>query len=1030
MGFFDALGAVGAAIGSAAQTVATVVTTATTTAVNAVQGVVNAGVAAAQTVGGPIAAAATVIGGVINGALEGVRLVGRVVADVISTAGQVVDDLFHGNLAAVWVDLTSLPGKLWRELESEFDYQIFSDKQGRSGITSVPNQSAVAFSIAAVEPAQSPLARFHYRDSGKRYEFRLDHGAVLVGVDGGEFQAFSPDGMPPSAISFLDNRAGVLVAPPPPFDLIAANGARVLVKEVDKDNFFFCTMDDGYASFKRTGANETYLAVPGSYFKLDPQQGAPGLSAAPLTAQLAGDFNGHPSAERFALFSAVVATQLNDFMVVTMRTPRLWQKLDARPPRTCSSDGSPPVSTGPPSLIGALRIGGAILTALWGELPSIVTRQRVHIADILDVMRSASGDTPPPPAFLPSYPHVTYSRSVMGQKTPFDQQPRFSIDVKKVLSLGVGHAHLHDQYETIYGGEIQATNVEQPIAAQSNLNAVGYRIFNGPVRDADGFIDGTCNYYMLAQLMTDAAIADAQRPGGVGLSGAFGVLFIDEQAYFSQRWRLVHPADWPGSSFSLLQMLHLQPWLFDFQLKNFWCPFLAGHVVPESRMAVSRQVIAVTGVDPSSQLHEIYTVNFSWATCDRTWRWRPLPPGARVVLASADGEPTVQVPEDGAAQVYPQTLRLRDDMTLLLGGTRGNAIGRWYQRYLPPDQEHLPRHKDELADDQIASGDSSALRSAYAPGDRKPRKPKVGFDHPWQFVPETEFTAMDGFSHFGVYASVNARTQYYLIDVTPEAETVLATLVDDSCWEDQRDVLANDTMTFNWETAVSVGGDIRLDSVMRDQADLISGKEVRRARTQFHEHHRFKLLFRPPTGWIAVHWDKRDDDLMPFSLLPRCVTLTLIPDPGEPAGGVAVGPQSAGIRFLENRLVLSPPKVAEARLDTEGTRAGLKSASVVFRFEGAECDLGENVWTVHVGGIVDGHGREILSIKREGRFHRHAATSWYQCDLTQAELSDTGSALSRLCPAGSADLAPGATIWFEDIIGHVAPPGVLRRGSV
>ncbi|HTI05583.1 MAG TPA: hypothetical protein VL549_09720, partial [Gemmatimonadales bacterium] len=165
-------------------------------------------------------------------------------------------------------------------------------------------------------------------------------------------------------------------------------------------------------------------------------------------------------------------------------------------------------------------------------------------------------------------------------------------------------------------------------------------------------------------------------------------------------------------------------------------------------------------------------------------------------------------------------------------------------------------------------------------------------------------------------------------------------------------------------------------------------------------------------------WDKRDDDLMPFSVLPRSVNLTFTPPPGEP-GGIVAGPQSVTVRFLENHLVQTPPRVAEARLD---------AAAIFFRFEGNDCELDENVWRVHLGGILNGLATPILSIERPGRFQRMGDTTWYQCDLTAGELREFGNQLQQVCPPGSSTLAAGTAIWFDDIIGHVAPPDLVGRG--
>src|SRR5690606_6084422 len=106
-----------------------------------------------------------------------------------------------------------------------------------------------------------------------------------------------------------------------------------------------------------------------------------------------------------------------------------------------------------------------------------------------------------------------------------------------------------------------------------------------------------------------------------------------------------------------------------------------------SRMAVSRQVVLVTGTEPSTGEWRIYSTNYSYSSMDRTWRWRRLPPGVVAGLLPQDSVADEVVP-DVANRVYPQTIRLREDMTMHLKGARlgtdGLVVkGRFVQRYLP-----------------------------------------------------------------------------------------------------------------------------------------------------------------------------------------------------------------------------------------------------------------------------------------------------------------------------------------------------------
>ena len=148
-----------------------------------------------------------------------------------------------------------------------------------------------------------------------------------------------------------------------------------------------------------------------------------------------------------------------------------------------------------------------------------------------------------------------------------------------------------------------------------------YQLLNGPINDADGLNDGTCNFYMLAQLR----------------DGTFKLLYIDEQSFFSQRWRLAEPltqhsnGDYKGNfATTLTADLATSPGpggLYNWIKENFWSPFDDGLIGDGSRLAVSAQTILVTGdLPPSlSPAPLIYSINFSWGTMDRTWRWRTLP---------------------------------------------------------------------------------------------------------------------------------------------------------------------------------------------------------------------------------------------------------------------------------------------------------------------------------------------------------------------------------------------------------------------
>src|SRR5262249_9138039 len=158
----------------------------------------------------------------------------------------------------------------------------------------------------------------------------------------------------------------------------------------------------------------------------------------------------------------------------------------------------------------------------------------------------------------------------------------------------------------------------------------------------------------------------------------------------------------------------------------------------------SAQVLLVTGRAPAPDPNQpnpnpwqIYSINSSWGTMDRSWRWRDFPPGTTVDDTTDAKVTDDNIPTSSSYDcVYPQTIRLRDDMTLHVKGygqAGGRVLGHWYQRYLPADNKPFPV---ALPENQM---------------------PPVGYPHKWKFLPKDVFKLADNFSHFGVYDQVNAR---------------------------------------------------------------------------------------------------------------------------------------------------------------------------------------------------------------------------------------------------------------------------------
>lgn len=559
-----------------------------------------------------------------------------------------------------------------------------------------PRSHATAMSIAVSPPDE-------YRDSGKRYFFRLENGAAKFRTaEQRNFSEIKADGREfPEIVSYHLKRKGEISRVNVKFDMIAAGGGRVMVKEKGAARFYFTMLDTHFFSPRGT-------PVPSVYFKLDPEVGQPFADNQDRLDHLAGYSADHPATVRFPLFRIMLSVNSIDNMAVNIdHNLGRWHRIDMRAPQ----DGADP----PDGL---------------SHMPSAVEL-------------------------------VTY-KDGFGQITT-----KRGIPIHRVLDIGVGHQHWHEHDCAIYGGEIDS--LDGPGLPPLLMERDVYQFFNGPVSDQGGFIDGTANYYVLAQLVSDRVLQRGPRPD------AFGILWMDEQAVFSERWRLLHPGDcqFGGSRdlvpSSLVQYLAKTPWYekIAFDPRKFFCPFRAMHIGRNSRMVVARQVIVVSGCEPESERHLLYSINFSFGTGDHSWRWRELPAGI-----------SPQRSTDRNAAPPFEDIGLREDMTLYVVQCNGPGLRVWFQRYLPADCSHFPPEgKLSLPDDQLAGRGAETLARLIAqlgqqvPPEEIPNAPMPcdGFRHPWQSLPEPVWNEIHSrYSHFGcLQEEVNWRSQYYVVEVDP-----------------------------------------------------------------------------------------------------------------------------------------------------------------------------------------------------------------------------------------------------------------------
>ena len=388
----------------------------------------------------------------------------------------------------------------------------------------------------------------------------------------------------------------------------------------------------------------------------------------------------------------------------------------------------------------------------------------------------------------------------------------------------------------------------------------------------------------------------------------------------------------------------------------------------------------VNGTDADTGRQELYSINYSWSTSDHSWRWRAIPDGAATMTLSDDdtkaGTETIAISISQPARVYTQTVRLREDTTLHMKGTRARAngtvdVGRWFQKYLPANRNMSPA--------------ASALVAATPPP-----KPADGYMHPWEFLPEATFTRADAFSHFGVYDTVNSRGQYYLVDLD---ETMLpAGLGENARWDDltgQLTVLAD---KFNWEFLARRQPPIETHHF---QSMFTPGRIM------------LKLVKRAPLGWIAMHWDKRDDDLRAFDKLPKTVQLSH-------------GDSSLEVTIKSHVQVWRWPEVQEAVVTVHRSRDQITSATISFFSNQPEPGLGDNVWRVRIAAIpVAGGVVPLFDRERSGNFTRRDLNNyWYDCEWIVNDANERALAEQFCTEEGR--LRHGSSVWFEDAVGHVS----------
>lgn len=614
-------------------------------------------------------------------------------------------------------------------------------------------------------------------------------------------------------------------------------------------------------------------------------------------------------------------------------------------------------------------------------------------------------------------------------------EERYAIQFSKVLDLGVGYSHWSEQWLKHFGGEIHSILATRPAFQQERYNLIQYRFLNGPVIDGDGYNDGTTNFYMFVKL--GPAGAD-----GAGMRQRYAIVWLDEQTYFTQRWRLLHPTDdILGDLFSLHHSLRNNPEWFNFSLGKYWSPFEGDLLDDNSRMAVRRQIVALTGFNQTAQRHEIFTIAYNFGVCDHTWRWRLFPTGEQVLIDSSiaqDMQPQLPaITTNGPANSYVvvNTLDLRDDTMMHVRGSMRSGDtplrqGRWVQRYLPADCRHVPaRH-------QLTGG-----------------KPASGFDHRWDFVSEAAYRRADQFYQFGVYEQrLDSRCQYYEVELLPGTNGVLPRVEDviGRVWSNDATGAGEERMRINttnfvWSLPKEDGAIVKRLTPEPDKPlapELLTHEHrLRSTMSIYEETTRFRLLERKPLGLIAVFYDKRDDELQSATDLPHPTTFRKdsaeanIPtawktEDGEDTSTTPdTSPAELRVLVKTNRRVLFPPNVRKAQIIRDKA-PGIRALHVSFWTPQTEQEVCENIWKVSLAALVDTGVVPIFSVTRFPNFVRRAipdgplsfdftgelGDAW-RYDFTWKFEKDVENNVVRFCsPEGHIEFA--TSLWFEDVVGH------------
>ena len=900
-----------------------------------------------------------------------------------------------------------------------------------------PRQYTDSWSVASRLYFNDLAERLKYTDEGKYLQFKLVGDGKVKWDKLGAFTLFKPDepvlnsplnliGLDIS-VSYLKSRLGRWTEAPD-FESIVASSDRLFAKEKGLDNFYIALPSPLY--LHKTVTN-SLVVLPQSFFQIDPELGQPDENIDDLLFHftVSGDDENHLATNRFPLIRAIfrLFTSLENFKMIREAFPNMGVQLQPY---------------------------------VWVRFDSRPTKKGTEI-----------------PKGFPGYKHIIFQDpDFLGIRG--DVTNKNSIDFKLVLDLGVGLSHLHEQYEPIYGGEADVLDGLTPagglvdfVDAREGMATYDklYQFANGPMQDIGGWIDGTCIYYLLVELnyheenvvvVKDNFYANYKKLSdkrkqelnkGVSeleisnthFQNGYAILWKDEQASFTERWRALDLIDneFVSPVKPIINIIN-EP-SFNFDPDKFWNPFKAGMIRSFSRMAVARQVILVNGYDFNNnehEKHELYSIHFCWPTMDRTWRHRKFPTGVHTKLLTKKNVEvgSEEIDNEQVDSIYPQTIGLREDMTIYVKGTKLiNQIlvkGRWVQKYLPSDNQEIP-----------------AIAEV-----RKGEKPINGYDHPWQFYSEEAFNNMhQKFSHFGVYEEVNSRCQFYYVNITKSKEIEVGD-IEKFTWIDAERQLRIDRNQINFKLLANLVNSILpalgivvlsgliIGFILSAGAGLIAALMAlgvalgigiwlvlsRRTHPSLFENiMRYKITLRESLGYIMIFADKRDDKTIKFNRIPKSIILQAEEDSSVRIT-LSVGERERSERKLEVRERITPPEVKQAELIISKKKDN-EIKKIVIRFTSARSPIsfGDdipkfdnwiaiNIFKIKIG-IFNASGNLVLLFdkKREGNFVKMNDATYEYVWVPESSVIQDIDLPAQISENGQ--IYNGLSIWFEGVSGLV-----------